>query len=140
MKFIFKIAFLVFVLKSLAFFVCAHSACSDCSNIVFIENKNQWNSDVEFKANISSGTALFVEKNALTFNLVDMQKLNAIRSHGHGNRDCPEAEDPIINCHAYQIRFLNSNSSEQWEAMDREEGYYNFYKGNDPSKSMASDS
>ena len=134
MKFIFKIAFLVFVLKSLAFFVCAHSACSDCSNIVFIENKNQWNSDVEFKANISSGTALFVEKNALTFNLVDMQKLNAIRSHGHGNRDCPEAEDPIINCHAYQIRFLNSNSSEQWEAMDREEGYYNFYKGNDPSK------
>ncbi|MFH2141464.1 MAG: hypothetical protein ABIJ97_03510 [Bacteroidota bacterium] len=49
--------------------------------VQFVENKNQWDNKVLFRADIPSG-AMFMEKNCITFNMLrqaDIHKCN----HGH---------------------------------------------------------
>jgi len=100
-------------------------------NLKFIENKNQWDSKVLFGADIQSGM-LFLEKKALTFNLVKESDVKHSHAH-HGYEKKPNHSDNIVHYHSYQVEFLNCN-----EALiipsEKSYDYCNYFIGNDSKK------
>ena len=78
-------------------------------SIKFIPNQNQWNSNILYKADISSGT-VYLEQNAITFDLVDQTDLmNA--HHAHHTQDDGNFEEDIIHRHAYKMFFEGAKTN-----------------------------
>ena len=72
----------------------------------FIENKNQWHSNVKYKADVQSGY-FYLENDGFLFDLIDVKKANQyIASHYDKTqkRDFKE-----LDWHAYKVQFVNSN-------------------------------
>lgn len=112
----------------------AQKADSDLGNIEFIENKNQWNEKIKYKAELGSG-AVFVENNALTFLFKNTADLKKVHAHKHNHRLEEHAEnqtDEIIRCHAYKLNFVNSNPDVVIDGDHKNAGYFNYYTGNNP--------
>ena len=102
-------------------------------SIEFIENKNQWDSKVLYKADISGGT-LFLEKNCFTFAFKDMKAIDKILAFKHvpaDERPKLTPDDYNIKWHAYKINFLNAKQDAKVIASDPFDGYYNYFRGND---------
>ncbi|MEI6766703.1 MAG: gliding motility-associated C-terminal domain-containing protein [Bacteroidota bacterium] len=102
----------------------------------FIENKAQWNPNVLYKLDINGG-AFFAETNCFTFAFKDETAINKLIDFKHTPRaswvDFTD-KDFNIKCHAYKVKFLNSNSDVRVSASEPFKGYYNYYIGNDKSK------
>lgn len=116
--------------------VYSQSTTTGFSGVEFIENKNQWDKNVLYKADISGG-AVFLEKNCLTFSFKDVKAIDKIDAFKHlppKNRTELKPGDYIINCHAYKIIFLNSSAEVTIKADNKCDGFYNFFLGNDMSK------
>lgn len=85
----------------------------------FVANEGQWNERCLFAAQLHDG-ALFIERGCLTVSL---------RSHrGH-----PVPQKGPILYHAYRMRFAGSTDVAA-EGLYRQEGYNNFYLGNNPAR------
>lgn len=95
----------------------------------FTENKGQWNSKVLFRAQLDGG-ALFLEKDALTFNFYDKNKY---RSLHHGGIAKGQYKDLNIKGHAYKVHFENANPLTSVEKSEMGSDYENFFLGNNPS-------
>ncbi|MCT4579878.1 MAG: gliding motility-associated C-terminal domain-containing protein [Flavobacteriales bacterium] len=97
----------------------------------FIENKNQWHQNVQYKADVQSGF-FYLENDGFLFNLMDVKKANAyIKSHYDKtiNRDFK-----TLDWHAYKVQFKNSSPNVELEGSDQTPEYYNFFVGDDASK------
>ncbi len=90
----------------------------------FTENRGQWPEQVLYRS-LFPGGALFVEKNAFTFELV---KGGPLAHHGH---DPAEAEKPF-HAHAYRVTFEGAQPARN-EGYNAQGQYENFYLGKDPS-------
>lgn len=99
------------------------------NDFCFIENKNQWEQNVLFKADIPSG-ALFVEKNCLTYHLYDA----AVQEQLHAHKIDSSLFPLSMKAHAFQMQFIGSNSHPLLESKQPAQEYYNYFLGNDPSK------
>jgi len=99
------------------------------SSIRFIENKNQWNKKVLYKAEIPSG-GLFLEKNCITYNLLDLSILKKIHAKKH-NVDLLKLK---IQGHSIRVHFKNCNNDLLVEGSKEQEDYVNYYLGKDQSK------
>ncbi len=64
------------------FYTYATGTCSDCSQIIFRENKGQWEQNILYKAEVTNG-AVFLEKNVITFNLFDPRDILRIKGDHH---------------------------------------------------------
>lgn len=95
--------------------------------VKFTENKSQWNSNVLYCGQLDGGV-LFLEKNCLTYNFYDKEKLR--RQHIQ-KKSFPH--DPI-NSHAFRMSFVGSNSSPIALSKQITHDYCNYYLGNDKSK------
>ncbi len=93
----------------------------------FIENKGQFEKEVQYKAKINGG-ALFIEKNALTFHLLDNSVINKYHLHQEVKK-----EEQFIKGHAYKMIFENSIEP-KIIATEKSNDYTNYFLGNDPSK------
>lgn len=105
-------------------------------NIEFIENINQWENNILYKADIGSG-AVFLEKNCFTFVFKDMKAIEKVLEFKHlpdEQRQKITPEDYIIKHHAYKINFLNARQDVVVTSKEPSEGYYNYYKGSDKSR------
>jgi gliding motility-associated-like protein len=105
-------------------------------SIEFIQNKNQWESTILYKAELGSGT-VFLEKNCFTFAFKDMKAIDKILSFKHiPTEECPKLTpaDYNIKCHAYKLNFLNAKQDVKISASQPFEGYYNYFIGNDKNK------
>jgi gliding motility-associated-like protein len=105
-------------------------------NIEFVENKNQWDSRVLYKADIVGG-AIFLEKNCFTFAFEDMKQIDKLLAFKHvpvNERPVITDADFYINWHAYKINFINSRQDVKVSASTPFEGYYNYFSGNDKRK------
>ncbi|MGD0711570.1 MAG: SBBP repeat-containing protein, partial [Bacteroidales bacterium] len=116
--------------------VIAQNRQASSENIEFIENKNQWDAKVLYKAEINGGT-LFLEKNCFTFAFKDMKAIDKILAFKHvpiDERPKLTSDDYNIKWHAYKINFLNAKQDVKVSASAPFEGYYNYFTGNDKRK------
>lgn len=117
-------------------FVFAQSAKENKGTLEFIENKNQWDNNVLYKADIGGG-ALFLEKNCFTFVFKDVAAIERITEYKHvppEQREILTPSDYNIKCHAYKLNFLNSNDAKVVSPSAPGIGYFNYYIGSDKSK------
>ena len=111
-------------------FVLAFFHLTASSQPGFIENKGQWEQNILFKADIPGG-ALFLEKNCLTYNLIDGKDIRHADFNNPKNED--KSDEGVFHFHSYQVKFINSlpnNITYESPYSD----YYNYFIGNNKSK------
>ncbi len=101
------------------------------SKINIIENKGQWNSDINFMAKIGGGNVWF-QNNSFTFEFFNQEDIHNLHQATHG-KYTPSASDKIRQ-HAYSLNFLNANADVKMKSSDKVDFYHNYYIGNDKSK------
>jgi gliding motility-associated-like protein len=140
---------------SLIFFVLLLTLASRCvaqdglSNIEFVQNKGQWDKQVNFKGEVNAG-AFFLHKQGFTVLLHNPDEWLRINGN-HGGLSGPSGKNYfsgqkapkeggsadgklVLHSHAYRVSFLGS--SEQVEIIPDKPlpTYNNYFTGNDPSK------
>jgi len=106
------------------------------SNLEFIENKNQWNENVLYKANIDGGV-LFLEKNCFTYAFYDVNALMDLLEYkfsSGNNKITHQAPTNEFNCHSYKVNILNYNKSVKVSGKNPSKDYNNYFIGNEPKK------
>jgi len=105
----------------------------------FIENKNQWPSQVKFATDIPGGR-LFVSNNHLTYLFYDQDQLiNKFGRHKHPNvfdksRKKSIDDSDSIRLHSLKVSFLDANYSASITGEEEQVTRYNYFLGNDSSK------
>lgn len=94
-------------------------------NINFIENKGQWDDQIDFKLEINAGDVYF-EGAKTTFNLFDKSVF------GKAHRG--EPTDSIIKGHTYTTSLLNANEDILIIKENPYSYYYNYFIGQDQTK------
>ena len=94
----------------------------------FIENKGQWQPEVLFKAKVPTGN-LWVQQRKMVFHLQDHSVMKAL--HGKPRDNGPQAAIPQTVVH---LNFPGANEVQHIDKFIPSSYYYNFFKGNDPSK------
>ncbi len=125
--------FLIYVFFFLGH-VQAHKDTLRSGRLEFIENKNQWEDNILFKANIDGGAAFF-EKNRFTFVFRDMEAIEKILSFKYlplEERKVKDHPNTLIDCDAYQMDFINPNPNIQIKTRYPSSTYENYFIGNDP--------
>jgi hypothetical protein len=92
----------------------------------FIENLGQWDSRILFRSEIPEG-ALFIERNGITYSLLDMLPFRSAHDHG-------QPLPSTINGHAFRMRFVGSDGCEAANGKGASAHYRNYLIGSDPAK------
>lgn len=100
------------------------------SPIKFVENKNQWEDNIRYAADLPGGRVFF-ESNRLTYKFADLSNLHDDYFHSGGDRDSKPIE---IKGHAFRMHFVGGNMQPEIEPNDKHDEYHNYYIGNDPAK------
>jgi gliding motility-associated-like protein len=108
----------------------AATAQSD-SKLKFVENKNQWESQVLYKTDLQGGHIYFTN-NAFRFAYYSNADLDSIHELKHAG-DLNKVYNAKINCFAYELNFLNGNKPEV-STSEKYNEYNNYILGNDASK------
>ena len=111
----------------------AHSVCSNCSKLIFRENKKQWDSIVLFNADMQGGNIL-LEKNAITYSLFSLEDLKRIRGDQHHQHFYKPDFDKTFHCHAFRVSFKNANAACAIQGKDVTQEYFNYFIGNNSTK------
>ncbi len=96
------------------------------SLVKFTENKNQWDEQIVYRAQLDGG-AMFLQKSRLTYHFYDKDTYRSI----HAN---PKAEVKPIKTHWFHVNFLNSNAEVSFTSSNPTPDYNNYYLGKDKSK------
>jgi gliding motility-associated-like protein len=106
--------------------------------IRFIENKNQWESTILYRADLPGGK-LYAEKNKLTYVFYDTQLLDEMHAKGHEKESNTarqieqEPQEPMMRLHAFSIDFVGAAASSTIVPVSKNPEKNNFYIGSDPS-------
>ena len=93
----------------------------------FVENLGQWDSRVRYEVQLKDA-AVFLEEEGI------MVALREPMEHpGRGAGKMRSADESGMRCHAYRMRFVGAIPTLPM-GYDREEGYSNYFLGNDPSR------
>jgi gliding motility-associated-like protein len=98
------------------------------ADIRFTENKNQWERNVLYKAQLDGG-AMFLEKNCFTYNFYDKETLRNAHIGNNENGRITEAD----RC-AFQMIFLNASPTVKVTSKDPAPDYCNYFIGQDERK------
>ena len=98
----------------------------------FVPNGGQWESQVMYRASMSSGV-VFLERDRFTFTFPNQEQLAALHDLYHyGSYE--EWENTRIDNHAYQVIFRYSSHDVRMVPHHPRTHYYNYFIGNNPSK------
>ncbi len=111
-------------------FLCAVIFCradhvSADSKVKFLENKGQWHSKVQYRADLPGGR-LFVENTTLSYNFLSQ----AGYQHNHDSKFPKDS----IRGHAVKLNFLGANQNTYISSENKQTEYYNFFIGDDRSQ------
>ncbi|GIV43704.1 MAG: hypothetical protein KatS3mg035_0827 [Bacteroidia bacterium] len=106
----------------------------------FVENKGQWHSDVLYLCRMG-GLDAWITKYGVNYTFYKLERNTSIPA-GHGNTsilaggkfDHDDLENSILLGHRVLLKLQNHNPAPQREGKQKQEGYYNYLIGNDPSK------
>ncbi|MFL5730175.1 MAG: PKD domain-containing protein [Cytophagaceae bacterium] len=126
-----------FVLLISLLFLEAYSQGNQTSSLRFTENKNQWPSNVQYRADLPGGK-LFLEKSSFTYVFYDTEKLARMHQHEHkeagketgGNHS---EDNHLINMHALRVSLLGANTLPVIGHKDPAGELRNYFIGKDPS-------
>jgi gliding motility-associated-like protein len=126
--------FILFLLPKLNYGVEITKIQIERTGLKFVENKTQWDSRVIFRADIPMGS-LFLEKQTLTYVLVDPHELEGCHHKGECKNE-NEVEDDMrmVNCHSFKVHLNGSNPNAVIEGTEKYPEYHNYFIGNDPAK------
>ena len=99
--------------------------------INIIENKGQWDSEINYMAKIGGGNVWF-KNNSFTFEFFNQEDIQKLHAATHG-KYAPSLTDRIRQ-HAYSLNFVNTNTDVKMKSNEKFDFYHNYYIGNDPSK------
>lgn len=136
-----KIHFIRYVIVFVSFIISAVNtyAVKDTiksSKFSFIENKNQWDSNILYKADIDGG-ALFLEKNLITFAFIDAEALHDLLGFKYlpaEERNIRSVPSNVINCHSYKMHFAGASPDVKVDAIRPYPDFNNYFLGNDESR------
>lgn len=117
----FLVAFLVF-----------QTGFSKDGQIQFIENKNQWESQIAFKADLPGG-ALFLTPNKLVYNFYSATRLHDLHEKKHTSYGKKVYQD-MVNYHAYSVEMVGANPIPAYQRSQKASHHHNYFIGNNPSK------
>ncbi len=104
-------------------------------NLRFIENKGQWNEQIDFQAMVPGGR-LGVSATGFHVQLLDMDKMDELHMEGHeaiSEATGRHIEEPI-NAHYFQINLVGANKDAKIQLEHPLDGYYNYFVGSDTCK------
>ncbi|MFN8244064.1 MAG: PKD domain-containing protein [Ferruginibacter sp.] len=101
----------------------------------FVENKGQWNNEVQYRGDFTSG-AFFLQQQGFTVMLHNTTDLAAITARLHGHPNTPNTEAPLVlRSHAYKVDFLGADRNAIQDVPDKKlNTYNNYFEGSDQSK------
>ncbi len=106
----------------------------------FVENKGQWDKSIRFKTDFQGG-ALILKPSGYKVVLHNKDQLKALAGYYSGHFDSSSEKKLIkdmrklvVHSHAYEINFLNADSSAIAEPDKPLSVYNNYFIGNDSSK------
>ena len=102
------------------------------SKLTFIENKQQWHSNVLYKASVSNGT-IFVEKNCITYIILNEQQLEHFNHAKHQHHIQKNSPAPTVDAAAYKVHFVGANPNPTVTGNNILPYHYNYFLGNDPA-------
>ena len=92
-----------------------------------IENKGQWPKPVLFNSSIEGGK-VWIQQNKFVYHLQDYSAMH--ENHGNFDSDAGiEIREKLVH-----LNFVGSNQFSAIEKQDESSFYFNYFKGNDPSK------
>tara|TARA_B100000524_G_scaffold86175_1_gene39921 strand:- start:3705 stop:7760 length:4056 start_codon:yes stop_codon:yes gene_type:complete len=94
-----------------------------------IENKGQWPDGVLFQSKIDGGK-VWVQQNKFIYHLQDFSSMH----EAHANPLLTPLEDPIAKQEVIHLNFIGSQEVNEVLKSEKSAHYYNYLKGNDPSK------
>src|SRR5688572_2949412 len=100
--------------------------------IKFIENKNQWSSDIHFSARIPGGM-MVVKPGVFRYIFVDEQRMEQLHQHAHGPRESSTTplENEKIDGHVVDVNFIGARSNLLPLSFGKSLEYYNYFLGED---------
>jgi gliding motility-associated-like protein len=122
----------------LALFFIASKAVN-AQYLEFVENKGQWDSRVKFRGEMPNG-AFYLEKSGYKVVLHNKEDFDVVNNHFHGEEKSDKnlrtngKKDFTLRSHAYEVNFLNANPNPEIVPEKIQEGYSNYFIGDDPSK------
>ena len=100
----------------------------------FVQNKGQWDSKVEYRADFSTGS-FFLENQGFTVVMHNTEDLKKVSDQMHGtNKLTVTGERIVLNSHAYKVKFLGGSSFAA-NVPDKIQPYHNnYFVGDDKTK------
>lgn len=105
----------------------ANTYAHEPGKLSYTLNMGQWPATVQYKADIGGGS-VFLTPNGFRYAFYDVNTI--ARLHGSEHAENPNIK---INCHAYEVSFVNSHTS-SLEGSITETAYRNYYIGDDYEK------
>jgi hypothetical protein len=100
----------------------------------FIENKGQWHPDVLYLTRMG-GLDVWITKYGVNYTFYKIEKNPNAKGAEHlPSKFDHEMENATLLGHRVLLKLQNHNANPQPEGKHKQEGYYNYLIGNDPSK------
>jgi hypothetical protein len=103
------------------------------SNLVFIENKGQWHSDVLYLCRMG-GLDAWITKYGVNYTFYKLEEAVSTERKEHAIPDKFEHKDYNMIGHRVLMKLQNYNPNPAREGKEKQEGYYNYFIGNEPGK------
>lgn len=115
----------------LLLFIAVTAIGQDIQSLRFVQNKGQWNNDIDFQATVPGGR-LGVSSTGFSIMLLDMEEIEHrhLESHGPVNESNGHSATEPIDGHYFRINLLGARQSKPIVETPLE-GYYNYFLGND---------
>lgn len=101
----------------------------------FIQNKGQWNEDIDFQA-IVPGGRVGVSASGFSVQLLDMDKKEEQHHTNHGaiSEATGQPITETVSGHYFKINLVGANQQAKLTLATPLDGYYNYFLGNDSSR------
>jgi hypothetical protein len=103
------------------------------SNLVFIENKGQWDSDVLYLCRMG-GLDAWITRYGVNYTFYKLEEAVSTERKEHAISDKFEHKDYNMIGHRVLMKLQNHNLNPAREGKEKQEGYYNYFIGNDLGK------
>jgi hypothetical protein len=112
----------------------AEQALQKTDKQFFIENKGQWHSDVLFLTRMG-GLDVWITKYGVNYTFYKIEKNpNAEKAEHLPSKFENDLEDATLLGHRVLLKLQNHNANPSPQGKIKQQGYYNYLIGNDPSK------